>query len=365
MLSAEELERYARHLSLNAVGLTGQEKLKKARVLLIGAGGIGSPAAYYLAAAGVGRIGIIDHDWIERSNLQRQILFTTQDIGKSKAEIAKFRILALNPNIHVTAYAVRLTAQNAHSIIGDYDLVLDGSDNYPTRYLVGDVTAELRKPLVSASVYQFMGQLAVFNVNGAFCYRCLYPEPPPEKLIPNCTEAGLLGVTAGIMGTLAANEIMKLILAINDSLPGQLTTFDARSGELKKYPISQHPECLICAKHHAFSDLPRYEAPSVCQAYPEVTPMQLKSLLNDPSVILLDVREQWERQISDIQPSVHVPLGILSYAKLQFSPEQLVVVYCQAGIRSLQAIEILKHRGYTNVSHLEGGIAAWSQHYGN
>ncbi len=363
MLSSEELERYARHLSLSTVGRTGQEALKKAGVLLIGAGGIGSPAAYYLAAAGVGRIGVIDHDWVERSNLQRQILFTTQDISKSKAETAKLRMLALNPNTHVTAYAVRLTAQNAHSIIDDYDLVLDGSDNYSTRYLVGDVTAELHKPLISASVYQFMGQLAAFNVNGAFCYRCLYPEPPPEKLIPNCTEAGLLGVTAGIMGTLAANEAIKLILNMDEDSSGCLLTFDSLCCELKKYPIAQHPECPICVKHQTFESLPRYETPMACQAASSVTPNQLHAFMQDASVTLLDVREPWERELSHIQPSLHIPLGKISEATLPFSVEQSVVVYCRAGIRSLQAAEILKQRGYVNVSHLEGGMTAWSQQY--
>ena len=360
ILSTEEMERYARHLSLKEVGLAGQEKLKNARVLLIGAGGIGSPAAYYLAAAGVGSIGIIDDDLVDRSNLQRQILFTTEDIGKSKAEIAKLRISALNPNIHITAYAIRLTAQNAHHIIADYDLVLDGSDNYFTRYLVGDVTAELHKPLVSASIYQFSGQVAIFNVDKAPCYRCLYPEPPPEKLIPNCTDAGVLGVTAGIMGSLAANETIKLILAMDESLSGNLLTFDSLHSELKKYPIMQHPNCLICVNHQAFSSLPRYDKPSVCKAVLEITPAQLKALMVDESVVLLDVRELWEREISQIQPSLHIPLGDITKTPLPFSTNQSIVVYCKVGVRSLHAAQILRQLGYANVSHLEGGIMAWS-----
>ena len=360
ILSAEEMERYARHLSLSEVGLAGQEKLKKARVLLIGAGGIGSPAAYYLAAAGVGNIGIIDHDLVDRSNLQRQILFTTEDIGKSKAEIAKLRISALNPNIHATAYPLHLTSQNAHRIIADYDVVLDGSDNYQTRYLVGDVTAELRKPLVSSSIYQFIGQLGVFNVGGGPCYRCLYPEPPPEKLIPNCAEAGVLGVTAGVMGSLAANEIIKLILGMGAPLSENLLMFDSLRGELKKYSIARHPECLICEKHQAFSSLPRYDEPSTCKAVPEVTPIQLKALMGDESVVLLDVRELWEREISQIHPSLHIPLGDIVETHLPFSVNQSIVVYCKVGVRSLHAAKILRQLGYTNVSHLEGGIMAWS-----
>lgn len=360
ILSAEEMERYARHLSLSEVGLAGQEKLKKARVLLIGAGGIGSPAAYYLAAAGVGNIGIIDDDLVDRANLQRQILFTTEDIGKSKAEIAKLRISVLNPNIHVTAYAVRLTAQNAHHLIGDYDVVLDGSDNYQTRYLVGDVAAELHKPLVSGSLYQFMGQVGLLNSDNGPCYRCLYPEPPPEKLIPNCAEAGVLGVTAGIIGSLAASEVIKLIVGMHKASSATLFTFDSLANELKQYPIRQHPDCLICIKHLAFSSLPRYDGPSVCKTIPEVTPAQLKTLIESGSVVLLDVRELWEREISQIQSSVHTPLGDIAEASLPFSANQPIVVYCKAGVRSLRAAEILRQRGFINVSHLEGGMMAWS-----
>lgn len=225
---------------------------------------------------------------------------------------------------------------------------------------MGDVTAELHKPLVSSSIYQFSGQVGVFNVDKAPCYRCLYPEPPSQKLIPNCAEAGVLGVTAGIMGSLAANEIIKLIMGMDAFFSAALLTFDSLRGELKKYPVARHPECRICVKHQAFLSLPRYDELSVCKAAPEITPIQLKALLADGSVVLVDVREFWEREISQIQPSLHIPLRDIAEVSLPFSTHQPIVVYCKLGIRSLHAAEILRQRGYANVSHLEGGIAAWS-----
>ncbi len=361
--SPEELQRYARHFSLNEIGIAGQEKLKKAKVLLVGAGGIGSPAAYYLAAAGIGTLGIVDDDRIDVSNLQRQILFSTDQVGQHKAEVARTRVMALNPHVQVNVYPVRLTAENAHDIIREYDVVIDGSDNYPTRYLVGDVCADLKKPLVASSIYQLTGQLSVFNYQEGPCYRCLYPSPPPAGLVPNCAQAGVLGVIAGILGTLAVNEVIKIVVGIGAPLSGCLATFDALNSDFKKYHVDRHAECPICVHHTLFKDLPHYaEAAPVCGtlAY-ALSALQLQALYQQPPVglVVLDVREPWERELCKIDPSIHIPLGQVAGATLPFESTQPVVVYCKAGVRSAHAADILRQRGCVNVSHLDGGILAW------
>lgn len=361
IFNQDEQQRYARHFSVQEIGLPGQAKLKAAKVLLIGAGGIGAPVALYLASCGVGRLGIIDDDRVDLSNLQRQVLFNTEQCGQSKAACAKERVLALNPNIEVTAYVERLTVHNAHTLITGYDIVVDGSDNYATRYLVGDVCAYLHKPLVSSSIYQFIGQLSIFNVGeGSVCYRCLYPSPPPAQLIPNCAEAGVSGIIPGILGTLAVNEVLKLILGIGVTLSGKLLTFDALSNEMVQYPIQRHPRCPICVAHRSFDQLPRYSDPVCAVKTSDITAAEVQSWLQqNKSMTLLDVRESWERALSHIEPSIHIPLGLLNEVPLNFSPADTVIIYCKSGIRSLHAAEILKQRGYPNVFNLKGGITGW------
>ncbi|NCX93191.1 MAG: molybdenum cofactor biosynthesis protein MoeB [Gammaproteobacteria bacterium] len=363
--SQAETHRYARHFSVDRIGIAGQQILKKSKVLLIGAGGIGSPAGFYLAAAGIGHLGIIDHDHIELSNLQRQILFKTQDIGSNKAQIAKSRLLELNDCIEVQAYPEKLTDKNAEALFSKYDIILDGSDNYPTRYLVNDFCRRTEKALVSASVFQFFGQIAAFSAQGAPCYRCLYPEAPPADLIPNCAVGGVLGVIPGVIATLAVTQAIKMLLSIGTDPQGLLIEFDALSNQLRQHPIASIPECPACQKKefymtHEHPACAYHSNPSE-DSIPEISARVLsKELNNDPNLILLDVREAWERELCKIEPSIHIPLGQLDTADLPFSPHHRVIVHCKGGTRSLKGAKILKNRGFNNVSNLEGGILAWS-----
>lgn len=358
----DEQARYSRHFSVSAIGMEGQAKLKQASVLLIGAGGIGSPAALYLASCGVGTLGIIDHDIIEVSNLQRQILFSTTQCGQSKARCAGERLQALNPNVQLNIYSERLSEANAETLIAQYDVILDGSDNYATRYRVGDASAVLHKPLISASIFQFLGQLSVLNWADGPCYRCLYPTPPPKALIPNCAEAGVLGVIPGILGTLAVNEVLKIILGIGKPLSGVLATFDALTATLQHYAFPKNARCPLCVEHRSLKELPRYDdVEPVCQLT-SIRPQELAAWQQaHKPVTIVDVRESWELAICQLPNSLHIPLGQIADAPLPFGNDSTVITVCHAGVRSQKAAEVLRKRGYPTVYSLEGGVAAWAK----
>ncbi len=382
----EELQRYARHFAVERIGLSGQEKLKASSVLLIGAGGIGSPAAFYLAAAGMGHLGILDDDCVDLSNLQRQILYKTSDLGKSKADTALSHLTLQNPHIKISSHPIRLTPLNAHSIFKNYDLVIDGSDNYPTRYLTNDVCAELKIPLISASIFQFSGQIAVFNFknnlsNTQACYRCLYPAPPPPELIPNCAMAGVLGVVPGILATMAVSEAFKIILNFPES-KSQLILYDTLIPKLDTYLLETNPDCPICSHHQKFSELNRFDQTSfkTCDLNNlnshnpiPITIEQLSQWLSknkenkeNKNFQLLDVRENWERDISYIKPSIHIPLNnfleFLTAESSQLSAldkNQPLVIYCKSGGRSQRAGVSSIQAGFTQVYNLTGGMIAW------
>lgn len=365
MFSTSELIRYSRHFNLPTFGMTQQTKLKQARVLFIGAGGLGSPGLYYLAAAGVGHIGIIDGDKVDLSNLQRQILYSIDDIGKNKAQCAQQRLLQLNPDIHIEAYPIRLNVDNAFEIIKDYDVVIEGSDNYPTRYLVNDVCFFLKKPLVFASIFQFEGQCSVFENNGEGpCYRCLYGAPPPAGLIPDCAEGGVLGILPGMLGTLQATEALKLITGMGKTLSGRLLLYHALKMEYRELPVHANPACLLCGLKMPFDQLPRYQfqACSTGIQEDEITALQLKEKINNHKpFLLLDVREPYEHQLGYIQDAVLIPLAQLPQQCEQFRKQQDIVVYCKKGGRSRKAMTFLKSAGFLHVVSLKGGIEAWAQ----
>ncbi len=364
ILSPQENQRYRRHFSLPQIGPAGQQQLKTQSILLIGAGGIGCPAALYLAACGIGRLGIVDDDQIELSNLQRQILYQTAECGQNKTNVAAKRLLGLNPHVKIDEYPVRLTVDNAQQIIAPYDLVIDGSDNFATRYLVNDICALLKKPMLSASIFQFSGQLGLFNFKDGPCYRCLYPNPPLQGQMANCSQAGVLGVIPGILATLAVNEAIKLLLSLGDNLAGKLAVFNALDTTLHHYHLSPAEDCLLCAKNMTFAELPRYPVDS-CNTVDntvitEITVSALQqALAAQHSLKLLDVREAWERQICALDDHLHVPLNEIAHASLPFQTSDNIVVYCHAGVRSLAAAEQLQLRGFRHVTSLQGGIRAW------
>ena len=379
----EELQRYSRHFAVEKIGLTGQEKIKSTAVLLIGAGGIGSPAALYLNAAGIGTLGILDDDTVDLSNLQRQIIYTTADLGFLKAETAAVHLNHQNPHVQVIPHPIRLTESNAHAIFKNYDLVIDGSDNYPTRYLTNDVCAELKIPLISASIFQFSGQIGVFNFNpntqSTPCYRCLYPSPPPPELIPNCAMAGVLGVVPGILATMAVGEALKIILELN-KFQSQLILYDTLGPKLDTYPILSNPHCEICGQHKKFAELSRFnlnnQKQNSCQLNNSIKnpteiqgikQLSVQELLDwnkaKKSFHLLDVRENWERLINQINPSIHIPLGSLNpkNSLLDLDKTQPLIIYCKSGGRSQQAALYLSDLGFTEIYNLSGGITAWEK----
>jgi sulfur-carrier protein adenylyltransferase/sulfurtransferase len=357
----EELNRYSRHLLLKEVGPSGQRKLKNAKVLLIGAGGLGSPIGFYLAAAGVGQIGIIDFDHVEISNLQRQIVFQAQDVNKSKALLAKDRLLALNPHIDLQAYSERLSVTNASELISRFDIVVDGSDNFDTRYLVNDACFFAKKPLVYGSIYQFEGQVSLFNGGEGPCYRCLFPSPPPEGLAPNCSEAGVLGVLPGIIGTLQANEALKWILQIGDPLLGRLLILDSLAMRFSEFALRKNPACPLCGSIPSITELraEHYacELP-VNHQIPELAPKDFATWRTDGKrFFLLDVREQSEYELANLGGHL-IPLPELSARLDELDPQACILVHCASGKRSLQACEQLKSAGFKDVWNLQGGIKA-------
>jgi len=362
--SSSEFARYSRHLIMPEVGLEGQGKLKSASVLIIGAGGLGTPSSTYLAAAGVGRIGIVDFDVIEKSNLHRQVLYTEQDIGKSKADIAKARLLEINPNIKVEVHKVRLDSSNALEILGGYDVILDGTDNFPTRYLVNDACVLLGKPNVYASIFRFEGQASVFYAREGPCYRCLYPEPPPPGLVPSCAEGGVLGVLPGIMGSIQAAEAIDLILGKGRPLMGRLMLFDALDMTFKELKLRKNPKCVICGPNPTVTKLIDYEAfcgvEEELSAEFEVTPKALKEQIdNGRDVVLLDVREPFEYEIAHLNNAKLIPLAQLAAHVNELDTARPIVVYCHMGSRSAQAVRLLNGLGFKKAKNLKGGINAW------
>jgi molybdopterin/thiamine biosynthesis adenylyltransferase/rhodanese-related sulfurtransferase len=368
-LSPDELVRYARHLTLPHVGMEGQERLKAARVLLVGAGGLGSPAALYLAAAGVGTLGLVDFDRVDLSNLQRQILHSTAAVGRAKVVSAAERLTELNPHVRVEPIAEQLSSVNAAGILADFDVVVDGSDNFPTRYLVNDVCVWLGKPLVYGSIFRFEGQASLFWAGEGPCYRCLYPEPPPPALVPSCAEGGVLGVLPGIIGSIQALEALKWILGAGESLLGRLLVFDALRLSFRELRLRKDPECPVCGAHPTITAPIDYAAfCGVLAGAPEaeggeVSAAALAGELRSGGrrTVLIDVREPWEWEIARIEGSALVPLGQLPSRLAQLDPHGDVVTICHRGQRSLQAREILRAAGFPRVRSLAGGIDEWAR----
>lgn len=366
-LSSSELIRYARHLTLPEVGLAGQERLRSARVLLIGAGGLGSPAALYLAAAGVGTLGIVDADVVDLSNLQRQILHGQATLGAPKTDSARRRLGDLNPHVRVEAHPVRLTSANALELLGRYDLTVDGSDNFPTRYLVNDASVLLGKPYVYGSIFRFDGQVSVFAAPNGPCYRCLFADPPPPDLVPNCAEAGVLGVLPGIVGSLQAAEAIKLILGIGAPLINRLILLDVLRGQFRELELRRDPACPVCGENPVVRELIDYEAFCGVAAGDgpvgaEITIDELEQRLGDagPDIVVLDVREPWEWEIAHIPGSRHFPLGQLPKRLGELDGQAEIVTLCHRGQRSLTAQRLLQGAGFRARS-LAGGIDAWAE----
>jgi sulfur-carrier protein adenylyltransferase/sulfurtransferase len=373
-LSPEETLRYARHLILPEVGVSGQTRLKQARVLLVGAGGLGSPAGLYLAAAGVGTLGLVDFDVVDATNLQRQVIHGTADIGRLKLDSARDRIREINPHVHVESYPVRLTSENALGILEDFDVVVDGTDNFPTRYLVNDACVLLGKPYVYGSVFRFEGQNAVFAVENQPCYRCLFAEPPPPGMVPSCAEGGVLGVVPGIVGTLQTMETIKLLLGLGDTLAGRLLIFDALRMTFRELKLKRDPNCPVCGDEPTIRGLIDYER--FCGIEPEtkgnegmhrddqdLSVLELKELLDrGENITLLDVRQPYEWDIGNLGAfgATMIPLNELGDRFDEVDPAADLVVYCRSGARSGRAVEFLRAQGYERVRNLEGGILAWS-----
>ena len=368
-LSKEEVLRYSRHLIMPEVGMDGQLKLKAAKVLCIGTGGLGAPLGQYLAAAGVGRIGLVDFDKVDLTNLQRQILFSTGDVGHPKIEAAAQRLRGLNPDIQIDTFETMLTSENALDILKDYDIVVDGTDNFATRYLVNDACVLLGKPNVYGSIFRFEGQASVFGYPDGPCYRCLYPEPPPPGLVPSCAEGGVLGVLPGIVGSIQAAETLKLIIGKGEPLVGRLLLFDALSMKFRELKLRKNPECPVCGAHPTITKLIDYaefcgvrgeEAPAPVSTVPEITPRELKARLDrGDNLFILDVREPHEYQICNIGGYL-IPLGDLSKRVNELDSSREIVAHCRSGKRSAEASEFLRQAGFRKVLNLKGGILAWS-----
>jgi adenylyltransferase/sulfurtransferase len=367
-LSTDEMRRYARHLIMPEVGTAGQERLKAARVLCIGAGGLGSPVSLYLAAAGVGTLGIVDFDVVDESNLQRQVLFTTGDVGKPKVDRAAERIRALNPFIDVRQFNTKLTSANAFDIFRDFDIIADGTDNFATRYLVNDACVLTGKINVYASIFRFEGQASIFANPSGPCYRCLYPEPPPPGLVPSCAEGGVLGVLPGLLGVIQATEVIKLILGSGEPLVGRLLLVDALSMRFRELKLAKDPECPVCGANPTVKKLIDYEQfcgirgeeQPVSTTVPEIQPEELKRRLDaGEDIQVLDVREPFEYQIANLGAKL-IPLGELAQRTGELDSNREIVTHCKGGVRSLKAAEILKQAGFAKVSSMAGGILAWS-----
>jgi adenylyltransferase/sulfurtransferase len=382
-LSHAEVTRYSRHLIMPEVGMNGQRRLKASSVLCIGAGGLGSPAALYLAAAGIGRLGIVDFDVVDYSNLQRQVLHGTPDVGRPKLESAKARLNALNPEIEVVTYETALSSKNALDLFAGYDVILDGTDNFPTRYLVNDACVLLGKPNAYGSIFRFEGQASVFATKDGPCYRCLYPEPPPPGLVPSCAEGGVLGVLPGVIGTIQATEAIKVLLGIGEPLVGRLLVYDALSMRFRELKLRKDPECPVCGAHPTVRALIDYDqfcgiAPATASTnahgagtpaavaapnasmVPEITPLELKARIDrGDDLVLLDVREPHETQICDLDGSTLIPLGDVPRRFSELDRGRDLVVYCRSGVRSARAVQFLARQGFDRAVNLTGGILRW------
>jgi adenylyltransferase/sulfurtransferase len=369
-LSREELLRYGRHLVLPQFGLEGQQKLKSSSVLIVGAGGLGSPLALYLAAAGVGRIGLVDFDRVDLSNLQRQVLYGTSDVGRPKLEAASSRISDLNPFIALETHDGPLNRDNALEMLSRYDVIADGTDNFPTRYLVNDACAMLGKPNVHGSIFRFEGQASVFDARVGPCYRCLYPEPPPPGLVPTCAEGGVLGVLPGLIGTIQGIECLKLLLGMGETLIGRLLVFDALGMRFRELTLKKDPACPLCGRNPTIHELVDYEsfcgltagASSGHAQGLEITVRELSERMErGERPLLLDVREPHEHRIARIEGAVLIPLRALPERLAELDRAREIVVLCHRGNRSLKALEILRPAGFANALSLKGGIEAWSR----
>ena len=365
-LTTDELRRYDRHLIMPEVGMEGQLKLKNASIALIGTGGLGSPAALYLAAAGIGRIGLVDFDVVDTSNLQRQIIHGTKDVGRKKLESARDSMHDINPHQQIDLYEEALTSKNAMRVFKDYDIVVDGTDNFPTRYLVNDACVLSGKPNVYGSIFRFDGQATVFATENGPCYRCLYPEPPPPGLVPSCAEGGVLGILPGVIGVIQATEAVKLVLGIGEPLIGRLLLYDALAMRFRELKIRKSPECPICGPNRTIHELIDYHqfcgVPQQPVTNPnEIEPIEVKAKLDrgDP-FILVDVREPHEVQIAKIASAILIPLGDVPKRLTELDPDAEIVVHCKGGVRSEKAQGILRAAGFKNVLNMKGGILAWS-----
>ena len=370
-LNHEEILRYSRHLLIPEVGLSGQKKIKAASVLVIGTGGLGSPVALYLTAAGVGRIGLVDYDQVDSSNLQRQVIHGTSQLGNLKVNSARQRMLDINPGIQVDVYNEPFTSANAMQIARDYDILIDGTDNFPTRYLSNDVSVLLGKPNVYGSIYRFDGQVSVFDAREGPCYRCLFPEPPPPGLVPSCAEGGVLGVLPGTIGTLQATEALKLILGIGETLNGRLLLFNALDMSFEFVKLRKNPNCKICSPNPEITGLIDYEefcgvpghdheAGSVGGEWDIEAGQLAEQLQQGQPIRLLDVREPHELEISHLEGADLIPLGQLAARLSELDSAEEMVVFCKAGTRSARALELLASAGFRKVKNLKGGINAWA-----
>jgi molybdopterin/thiamine biosynthesis adenylyltransferase/rhodanese-related sulfurtransferase len=368
-LSNEEIRRYSRHLILPEFGMEGQRKLKQGSVLLIGTGGLGSPLALYLAAAGVGHIGLVDFDIVDESNLQRQIIHGTSTLGIRKTESAKMRLRDLNPHIDIATYDVQITSENAFDLIRPYDVIVDGTDNFPTRYLTNDACVMLGKPNVYGSIFRFEGQATVFSPkHGGPCYRCLYPEPPPPGLVPSCAEGGVLGVLPGVVGTIQATEAIKLLTGIGEPLIGRLLLYDALAMRFRELKLRRNPDCPVCGDHPTVTELIDYQ--QFCGISPEeahrdatieMTPAEVADWLHsDNPPFLLDVREPNEWEICHIPGAVRISVNELAERMNELDSAVEMVVYCRSGVRSARAVELLRQAGFRKVKNMAGGILRWS-----
>jgi adenylyltransferase/sulfurtransferase len=366
LLRPDQFERYKRHLALPEFGVDAQRRLLASRVLLIGAGGLGCPLAQYLAAAGVGRLGIVDHDVVDASNLQRQVLYGVRDVGRAKVEVARERILAQNPDVEVETHALRLSAENAARVLADYDVVVDGTDNFPTRYLANDACALLGKPNVHGSIFRFEGQATVFDARRGPCYRCLYPEPPPPGSVPSCAEGGVLGVLPGLVALIQATETVKLLTGIGEPLIGRLLMYDALAMSFCEFQLRKDPKCPLCGEHRTLTELIDCEGFCGVEAGGEVREKSAAEVAamraQGERFLLLDVREPSEFERARIEGAELLPLGRLEaeLGRLAAWRDDLVVVHCHKGGRSARAARMLVQRGFRQVWNLSGGIEAWS-----
>jgi sulfur-carrier protein adenylyltransferase/sulfurtransferase len=368
-LTNEEILRYSRHLIMPEVGMEGQLKLKNAKVLLIGTGGLGAPLGLYLAAAGVGHLGLVDFDVVDFTNLQRQVTFGSDDVGKPKTAAAQARLSNLNPDIQIETFETKLTSENALELFKNFDIIVDGTDNFPTRYLVNDACILLGKPNVYGSIFRFEGQVTVFGMPDGPCYRCLYPEPPPPGLVPSCAEGGVLGVLPGIVGSIQAMETIKLILGAGDSLKGRLLLFDALAMKFRELKLRKNHSCPMCGDHPTITKLIDYyefcgvrgeEAPGPDVQVPEITPRDLKSRLDrGDDLFILDVREPHEFQICNLNGHL-IPLGELPRRVHELDSSREIVAHCRSGKRSAEAVDFLRKAGFRKILNLKGGILAWS-----